>query len=1580
MNSEKQKSITLGFICLAACLALLFLLHPNLLKQFPVLFEKEGNALLTGMAISTLTSVLVSFLSHYFFQILYMERQRKERDQKAEAELQHEEENFQHLLEHLGDGFFTLDEKLCYTYVNKRICEWSHKEPAEMLGRKIWDVFPNTIGTETYHAVNYAFQHQKYQCSTEFIDKHELWEEYHIYPSSDGLSVFVRDISELKKTEIRLHQKEKQFRSLIENSDDLITLSDKNGRILYISPALEKITGYSLEELKDKSVFQLNHPEHHEEAQRIFSEVLHNPGIPFHTQKRLFHRNGSYIWVEGTVVNLLLDNSVRAVVSNYRDITKSKQTEKSLAESESFYESLFENFNQGFAYCRIIKENDTTTDFEFVRINNTLYSLMNLPEAEGKKASEIFPDHKNYLAFIYEALNEVEKSSKAVKVTYKSPKAERWFEVNIYSPLPGYFCILMEETSLSRKFIEQESLLVSIVNTSKDAIFSRDKNGLITSWNLSAEKLFGYSIEEAIGMSVKKLLPDNLLYELEQAELSIKQGVSVEYIETNRLTKSGTIVMVSMSVSPLINEAGEWIGASIIARDITETKMAESLVKKSETDLRAIFNNSVEAFVLVDKDLTIKAFNSKASKHMLYDFGNAPLKVGTYYLDYAMEQRRAALKEILNRVLAGEYIQYDIDFFATATIPKWFHISFNPVYESDLITGFSVAIKDITQRKQAELKVKKSESDLRAIFENSTEALVLVDKNFKITTFNNNAATNLLLSFGNLPLKAGDDYLNTVMPIRRPALLELLKKVLLGEHIEYDIDFFSKSDNPKWFHISFSPVSENDEISGFCVAIRDITKTRLAELEVRESALNLTTIFENASDGLVLLDRDFIIKEYNNKARYSALLKKSIEGLKKGVCFLDCIDQERQEGARKLFEQVLKGETIENETNFNSTNEKPLWIRGSFSPVFENEAVVGICIGVVDITKDKLADASIKESEENLRTIFENSSESFALLDTNFIIKTFNNKASENVILQKGSQKIKQGISILDCVDTERKENTRQLLQQVLQGKTIDYETDFYSTKEQPHWIRGTFTPVFTQGEVSGLCVAIMDITKDKLAEANIKQSEENLRAIFDNASQGFMLLDVEGKIKSFNQEILNLGISALGTQIQLGLPLYDFVEPNRVEFIKQVLLKVAHGETIEYQHQFAIENQKRVWVEFVMGPVYTDNKVTGICVSGNDITEKVRFEEEKEFDQKNLESLINNTSDMIFSVDKDYRLITFNKAFSDFNEEYRGRPNVKGEYASQGAVSNKIFTAYLPYFNRALEGETFSIVVQNAGHRYGWSEMSFFPIFNNDDVIGTACFIRNITDRMENEQLLIKNSEEKEKLIQMLTLNNKDLQQFAYITSHNLRGPVANLLGLSNLLDNYELKDKTLMQILEGIKISAIRFDETLRDLSTILTIKDNPSVQMEELLFSKALIRAKNQSAPLLKEINAKILTDFSKVDTVFFNRAYFESIITNLLSNAIKYRDKERPLIIKIKTELTENSILFKFSDNGIGLDVDLHKEKLFKLYQRFHSVAEGKGLGLFLIRSQLETLGGSIRVESTINKGTEFILQFKKIPKS
>ncbi|HTJ51462.1 MAG TPA: two-component regulator propeller domain-containing protein [Cyclobacteriaceae bacterium] len=244
---------------------------------------------------------------------------------------------------------------------------------------------------------------------------------------------------------------------------------------------------------------------------------------------------------------------------------------------------------------------------------------------------------------------------------------------------------------------------------------------------------------------------------------------------------------------------------------------------------------------------------------------------------------------------------------------------------------------------------------------------------------------------------------------------------------------------------------------------------------------------------------------------------------------------------------------------------------------------------------------------------------------------------------------------------------------------------------------------------------------------------------------------------------------------------------------------------------------------------------------------------------------------------------------------------------------------------------------------------------------------------RLRNETL----EEEVKERTKDLVEYNQLLEQFAFISAHNLRAPVARILGLGNILELAKDEPEEESNIVSKLVFVTRELDTVVKDLNTILVLrKDNISVITEVNLEEELKLIKVNLEKEIL-ETDAKIWDDFSRVNYIHTIKPYLYSILINLISNAIKYRHPERCPVIQIKSEIIENYICLTVHDNGLGINLDLHKEKLFTLYGRFHNHVEGKGMGLYLVKTQVVALGGKIEVESEVNYGTIFKIFFKRL---
>ncbi len=239
------------------------------------------------------------------------------------------------------------------------------------------------------------------------------------------------------------------------------------------------------------------------------------------------------------------------------------------------------------------------------------------------------------------------------------------------------------------------------------------------------------------------------------------------------------------------------------------------------------------------------------------------------------------------------------------------------------------------------------------------------------------------------------------------------------------------------------------------------------------------------------------------------------------------------------------------------------------------------------------------------------------------------------------------------------------------------------------------------------------------------------------------------------------------------------------------------------------------------------------------------------------------------------------------------------------------------------------------------------------------------------------KREMERERLLNSLAQRNKDLEQFSYIVSHNLRAPLANILGLTNLLKETQIENETTRLIINNLYKASQNLDNVITDLSEILQIRKQIREEKQLVKLSALVDSIYISLESLIAETQATVDVDFTEIDEITSLKGYLHSIFSNMIINSIRYAKAGVPPVIHIKSYKKDFKIILEFSDNGRGIDLKKYADKIFGLYKRFHLDIEGKGVGLYMTKTQVELLGGTIKVESELLKGTTFTIELPLI---
>lgn len=341
--------------------------------------------------------------------------------------------------------------------------------------------------------------------------------------------------------------------------------------------------------------------------------------------------------------------------------------------------------------------------------------------------------------------------------------------------------------------------------------------------------------------------------------------------------------------------------------------------------------------------------------------------------------------------------------------------------------------------------------------------------------------------------------------------------------------------------------------------------------------------------------------------------------------------------------------------------------------------------------------------------------------------------------------------------------------------------------------------------------------------------------------------------------------------------------------------------------------------------------------------------------------SLFENTPEIILYQNEDSVILDANPAFLALVGEPKER--VVG-HSYNDFLPPKVQGLFAEKLREAFTGKTVRFDMhagQGKSAPRHWDVVKV-PLWEHGRVVGVHMIGRDITDKTRAQDELFA--------------QNQDLQQFTYIVSHNLRAPLANAIGLVSLLSTEVPGSPYFEETRTHLQQNLAQLDQVLQDINTILAVRDRQGLTLlEDVELADVLTQVIPSLQDMLEECGGSVQVDIPAGLAIHANRAYLYSIFFNLLSNAIKYRADTRPLrvVVSATGELGQPKTV-TVTDNGLGFDLERAGADVFKLYKRFHPHHPGRGIGLYLVKSHVDSMGGRITVRSQVDAGTSFTLVF------
>lgn len=513
-----------------------------------------------------------------------------------------------------------------------------------------------------------------------------------------------------------------------------------------------------------------------------------------------------------------------------------------------------------------------------------------------------------------------------------------------------------------------------------------------------------------------------------------------------------------------------------------------------------------------------------------------------------------------------------------------------------------------------------------------------------------------------------------------------------------------------------------------------------------------------------------------------------------------------------------------------------------------------------------------------------------------------------------------------------------------------------------------------------GYIAIIRDITERKEAEIRFRESEERYKSIIKVSNTGAWEYHADTEFVWCSPEYFYmLGRKQadydMSGEMNLKQVWTELLHPeDREKAIKSFDDYLINGSVGTYESYFRMlhSNGSWTWI-WSRGQTLRDQegKLTNLTVGTHiDITERKNAEAIIKDQAEVFSAIIENAHESIWLVSPELKVLQFNNTAKERIKKNRGIDIYVGANLKDFLYLGPE-TVFMSTFNKALAGHYADVESSqlNLQGEIFWLRTRMYPVHDSrKELIGIAILTENITERkaMEAERL---------KIINEMLQRNRDLEQFAYIVSHNLRAPVANIIGITDYMMSIEMEADEKEEMNNGLKKSVLHLDEVIKDLSTILQMKREISEKKEKVKFSEILNNVQLSIETLINNEQAVFKSDFSAVGEIVTLKSYLHSIFYNLISNSIKYRRPDAAPVIEIGSTVVGNRIEVTYKDNGLGIDLERKGDQVFGLYKRFHTHTEGKGLGLYMVKTQVETLGGTISIKSKINEGTEFKIEFE-----
>lgn len=1001
------------------------------------------------------------------------------------------------------------------------------------------------------------------------------------------------------------------------------------------------------------------------------------------------------------------------------------------------------------------------------------------------------------------------------------------------------------------------------------------------------------------------------------------------------------------------------LNSKLLVQDEISSNQSEDKYKNIFENVQDVFYRTDINGILTEISPSIKRY----SKYIHSDIIGKPIE--KFYVN--PDDREKLIQEIREK---GEALDFEILLKGLDNQQVWSSVNAHFTYdENGKVSGVEGTIRDLTERKQTEEKLKQSLSMLQATLDSTDDGILVTNLQSRITGYNKRF--KVMFHHREETLESGEDsaIINAVLDLMRYPDQFVSKIQYLYDNIDLESSDTLELIDGRILERYSKPQILDGKAIGRVWNFRDVTQRRKSEQQIHLMAQTLKSINESISitdtSNNILFVNEAFIKTYGY-ATEDELIGKNIDIVRSR--------KNDQEVINKIINSTAdsgwQGEIMNQRKD---GTEFPISLS---TTVVQNEngEVLGMVGVAVDITERKLEELALKESEERYRTFFQGSPDAIFLAEAETGIIIDANPAA-SVLMKMPIEEI-IGMHQSQLHPAENEDFSRKMfLSDIKKQKGPDVK------KSHENLVRcadGSMIPVEIMANIihiKGKSVVqgvFRNISERKQAEKALHDKEAHLRTLIQAIPDLIWLKDVNGVYLNCNKKFESF-FGAAEDQI-LGKTDYDFVDQKLADFFRKNDLKAIEAGKPTSNEEWIVfaSDGHRVLLETIKTPMFDSNgSIIGVLGIGRDITDRNQAEERLRQSEQKYRTLIESMADGVYRSTPEGRFVEANPALVKIlgydNLEDLMKIDIKSELYFKPEDRESLVLIENPddldvYPLRRKDGS----VVWVEDH--GW-----YIKDEAGDILFHEGVLRDVTERKMAEMQLLKFSEELQEL-------NATKDKFFSIIAYDLKSPFNSVIGLSDIIKN-EAKHLDIATIEQYAGMIHTTSTNTFRLLENLL---EWARIQRSQIVIRPVSVILKNVANDvveiMVEKANSKMIAVINYIPDnliIVADEDMLKTILRNLISNALKFTPLKGK--IEISAVKSEHEIEITVKDNGIGIQPDDLK-KIFKIgsniSKRGTQNEKGTGLGLILCKEFVEKMGGKIRVESTVGIGSRFIFTLKQ----